>query len=89
MVVAVQSSYNGQDMKPIKDIDLAQLFIETRDHLGYNQKQMANLLEVEPSALNQWEHNKRQPNGQVTAKVLLLRELLGLPLRPRTPKKKS
>lgn len=87
MEIAATIPVKCRAMKPIEDIDLAQLFKETREELGYDQREMAKYLGVALSAYYFWEADKRTPNGQATAKVLLIRELLGLPLRPRKKRK--
>jgi transcriptional regulator with XRE-family HTH domain len=76
------NSYNVQielretDTIGLPKVDLAKLCQEIRTKLGLSRLEMAQMLDVSESAYNHYEAGRRDPNGQSTAKLFLLREKL-------------
>lgn len=63
------------DPLPAK-LDIASFCQELRKQLGLSKREMADLLGVEYSSYDHYEHGRREPTSQVTAKLFLLREKL-------------
>ncbi|WP_262692508.1 helix-turn-helix domain-containing protein [Kordiimonas aestuarii] len=40
-----------------------------RQSLGLSQRQFAELIQVDPSTVHQWEHNRRKPSGSAGQKL--------------------
>ena len=70
----LEIAYNSGNMKALPDIDLAKMFRETRESLGYTQAEMASRLGATREVYQKWEYGTRVPNGQAVAKIFTLRE---------------
>lgn len=96
MVTTHGLSYNGLmkvfpktpdiNLDPLPEYDLAQFCRHIRSQLGLSKEQMAELLDIGYSAYDHYEHGRRDPNGQTTAKLFMLREKLAFqPIEPPSP----
>ena len=63
------------ELEPLPgELDIADFCLQLRTQLGISKKEMAQLLNIQYTSYDNYEHGRREPTSQVTAKLFLLKD---------------